>query len=255
MPGIRYPSMINGLPVVTAPEEIYATVAEKLRTVFLDAIANGHAIIVVDLTGTRFCDSFGLTVLRAAHRRAVGVGGELRLVLPDDGPVIHVLTLTSLDRIIPCFSDLDQALAAPRPARRRQPGRQPDETEPVVHSTLNSSVAGGESGPVIILAGKADQASRTQLAEVLDAQLSGQATHLSIEVSRLWSADSDSIRMLAAAAVILRNRGGNLILMHPQPSVLRMLKAMGANQMLTVRGQTTGIASPASHAEASRSRA
>ena len=53
MPGIRYPSMINGLPVVTAPAEIDVTTAEKLQTVLAEAAANGHAVIVVDLTGTR----------------------------------------------------------------------------------------------------------------------------------------------------------------------------------------------------------
>ena len=53
MPGIRYPSMINGLPVAT-PAEIDVTTAEKLQTVLAEAAANGHVVIVVDLTGTRF---------------------------------------------------------------------------------------------------------------------------------------------------------------------------------------------------------
>ena len=122
MPGIRYPSMINGLPVVTAPAEIDIITAEKLRAVLLEAAENGHATIVVDLTGTRFCDSSGLNVLAVAHRRARNEGGELRLVLPD-GPVVRVLAITGLDRFIPCFTGLDQALAAPRPGRPRQTGR------------------------------------------------------------------------------------------------------------------------------------
>jgi hypothetical protein len=44
--------MINGLPVVTAPAEIDVTTAEKLQMVLAGAAANGHAVIVVDLTGT-----------------------------------------------------------------------------------------------------------------------------------------------------------------------------------------------------------
>ena len=52
--------MINGLPVGTAPAEIDVTTADKLQEVLLEAAENGHATIVVDLTGTRFCDSFGL---------------------------------------------------------------------------------------------------------------------------------------------------------------------------------------------------
>lgn len=251
MPGTRNPSIINGLAVVTAPAEITVTTAELLRTVLSEAAANGHAIIVVDLTGTRFCDTFGLRVLGVAHGRALGEGGELRLVLPARGPVIHVLALTSMDRVIPCFTTLEHALAAPRPARTRQPCRPGDGSQPVVQGMLRTSVAAGESGPVIILAGKADRASHAQLAEVLDVQLSAQATHLTIEMSRLYSADGDSIRALAAAAVILRQRGGDLILRHPQQSILELLTAMGADQMLTIRGKTGRETRPYRDAEGS----
>lgn len=104
--------MINGLPVVTAPAEIDVTTAEKLRAVLLEVAANGHATIVVDLIGTRFCDSSGLSVLATAHRRAQSEGGELRLVLPARGTVTRVLAVTGMDRCIPCFTSLDQALAA-----------------------------------------------------------------------------------------------------------------------------------------------
>lgn len=238
MPGIRYPSMINGLPVVTVPAEVDVNTAEKLRKVLLEAAASGHATIVVDLTGTRFCHSSGLRALAAAHRRAVGEGGELRLVLPADGPVVRALALTTLDRVIPCFPGLDHALAAPRP------GRPPEGLEPAIHRGLEAWVAAGESGPVIILAGEADQASHSQLAEVLDAQLSGQATHLTIEVSRLRSADSSFIRALAAAAVVLRHRGGNLILTHPQQPVRRLLTAMRADHIFTIRGETPATEEP-----------
>src|SRR5215471_18401560 len=104
MPGIRHPSIINGLPVVSAPAEIDTITAEKLRLVLLRTAANGHATVVVDLTGTRYCDSSGLEMLAGAHRRALDEGGELRLVRAADGPVIRVLALTTLDRFIPCFT-------------------------------------------------------------------------------------------------------------------------------------------------------
>jgi hypothetical protein len=47
VPGIWYPSMINGQPVVAAPAEIDVTTAEKLQTVLDEAAANGHAVIVI----------------------------------------------------------------------------------------------------------------------------------------------------------------------------------------------------------------
>ena len=72
--------MIGGMPVVVAPAEIDIATADDLGTALLAATANGHTVIVVDMTGTRFRDSAGLRVLTAAHRRAVADGGELRLI-------------------------------------------------------------------------------------------------------------------------------------------------------------------------------
>ena len=46
MPDHRYPLMINGVPVVEAPEEIDICNAEQLRIVLLEAASRGHATIV-----------------------------------------------------------------------------------------------------------------------------------------------------------------------------------------------------------------
>jgi anti-sigma B factor antagonist len=124
VPGIRSPLMINGLPVVTAPADIDATAAEQLRVVLLRATARSPAAVVVDLTRTRFCDSAGLTVLVRAHRRAVADGGELRLILPAGGAVPRIFAITRLDRVIPVFGSLDEALA-PRPGAVIRPLQPP----------------------------------------------------------------------------------------------------------------------------------
>src|SRR5207244_2885954 len=71
VPDHRYPLMINGVPVVEAPEEIDICDAEQLRIVLLEAASRGHATIVVDMARTRFCDSSGFSVLVAAHQRAL----------------------------------------------------------------------------------------------------------------------------------------------------------------------------------------
>ena len=102
--------MIGGMPVVVAPTEIDMATADDLGTALLAATANGHTVIVVDMTGTRFCDSAGLRVLTAAHRRAVADGGELRLITPAGSSVFHVLTLTGMYRLIPTFGNLEEAL-------------------------------------------------------------------------------------------------------------------------------------------------
>jgi anti-anti-sigma factor len=70
--------MVNGVPVMVAPQEIDAHNADFLRAVLLQAAARGHATFVVDMTGTQFCASAGLSVLVRAHKRALADGGELR---------------------------------------------------------------------------------------------------------------------------------------------------------------------------------
>jgi anti-sigma B factor antagonist len=107
----RFPFQVaSGVPVVTAPEEIDITNAPELRSALLDAAAHGHGTLVVDMTRTQFCDSCGLHTLLAAHKRAQAVGGELLLVIPAT-PVLRIFAVTGIDRIIPNFTSLEQALA------------------------------------------------------------------------------------------------------------------------------------------------
>jgi anti-sigma B factor antagonist len=231
----RHPSMINGLAVVTAPAEIDIDTAEGFRAALLRAATDGHATIVVDLTGTRFCDSGGLKALDAAHQRALDDGGELRLVLPASGTVVRVLAITGLNRCIPCFTGLDQALAAPQPAHPRQRGRPARWAKPVMYGMLRALVTAGESGSVIILAGEADLSTAEQLSGLITRQLAGGTRQLTIDVSRLRFADSAAIRTLALAARTLNERGGTLVLLHPQQPVAQVLALTGADQIPGLR--------------------
>ncbi len=124
MPGIRYSLIILGAPMAAASAEIDLITAEQLRMVLLEAGRRGHATVVADLTRTRFCDSAGLSVLTGAYRRAVAEGGELRLVQPAEGAAASILTVTGLDRQIPSFTRLGQALALV-PGRRARNHRRP----------------------------------------------------------------------------------------------------------------------------------
>ena len=111
MPDDRFPvEVVEGVPVVAAPEEIDITNAEALRSALLTAAANGHGTLVVDMTRTRFCDSSGLHTLIAAHKRAEAEGREVLLVIPGTA-VLRVFALTGMDRVIPNFTSLAEALA------------------------------------------------------------------------------------------------------------------------------------------------
>ena len=122
--------MINGVPVVTTPADIDVTNAERLRAVLLQA-GTRRSVTVVDMTRTRFCDSAGLTVLVQAHKRALAAGGGLRLVISAGGAVARILAITRMDKFVPLFGSLDEALATGppaviRPSRSRPPaGRSP----------------------------------------------------------------------------------------------------------------------------------
>jgi anti-sigma B factor antagonist len=123
MPEDKFPvEVVRGVPVVAAPEEIDITNAEALRAALLQAAADGHGTLVVDMTRTQFCDSSGLHTLIAAHRRAGAEGREVLLVIPSTA-VLRVFALTGMDKVIPNFTSLAEALAqAPATANgRRQP--------------------------------------------------------------------------------------------------------------------------------------
>ncbi len=108
--------LISGMPVVAAPEEIDMANARQLELALLEAAANGPGTLVADLTLTRFCDSSGIRTLLAAHQRAQAEGGELLLVVPD-AAVLRVFAIIGIDRLIPHFTSLDDALAQSRPAQ------------------------------------------------------------------------------------------------------------------------------------------
>ena len=111
MPEDKFPvEVVGGVPVVAAPEEIDITNAEALRSALLTAAANGHGTLVVDMTRTQFCDSSGLHTLIAAHKRAEAEGREVLLVIPGTA-VLRVFALTAMDRVIPNFTTLAEALA------------------------------------------------------------------------------------------------------------------------------------------------
>jgi anti-anti-sigma factor len=119
----RYPVVtIGGVPVGDAPEEIDAENAESFHELLLHAASCGHGTVVVNMAGTRFCDSSGMHVLAEAHERAVRDGGQLVLVI-SSAAVLRVLALTGLDQVIPIFTDMTEALEAshavvPRPLHR-----------------------------------------------------------------------------------------------------------------------------------------
>jgi anti-sigma B factor antagonist len=109
--------VIKSVPVVAAPEDLDITNAAGLRAALLQAAACGHGTFVVDMSRTQFCDTAGIHALVAAHKRARAEGGQVLLVI-GGAAVRRILSITGLDRVIPHFSSLEQALAQTSAARQ-----------------------------------------------------------------------------------------------------------------------------------------
>ena len=111
MPEDKFPvEVVQGVPVVAAPEEIDITNAGELRRALLESAAHGSGTLVVDLTRTQFCDTSGLHALVGARKRAQAEGGDMLLVTPGAG-VLRIFAITGLDQVFPSFTTVDEALA------------------------------------------------------------------------------------------------------------------------------------------------
>ena len=97
--------------VVTLPQHIDGSNADRIRERLLWIINRGAAVLIADLTGTLSCDYSGAEALARAQHRAVANGTELRLVVTAD-IVRRVLAVTGLDGLAGVYADLDCALAA-----------------------------------------------------------------------------------------------------------------------------------------------
>ena len=111
VPGTGYEiSWIGEVPVVWAPAEVDLTNAGDLREAMRSCMDAGHTTLVVDMRETTFCDSAGLKQIVQANRQAVAAGGEVRLVI-SDASVLRILSIIGVDRVVPIFTDLDEAVA------------------------------------------------------------------------------------------------------------------------------------------------
>ena len=187
MPEDMFPvEVVQGVPVVAAPEEIDITNAEALRAALLTAAADGHGTLVVDMTATLFCDSSGLHALIAAHKRAGAEGREVLLVIPST-TVLRVFALTAMDTVIPNFTTLTLAEALTQTAACvNGHGRQRDDGDAAPQTTGGLAPAGELPGTLkrsskeaqqtftmaltsaVTVHGEGDQAFRAAYAEFKD---------------------------------------------------------------------------------------
>jgi anti-sigma B factor antagonist len=98
--------------VVTMPAEIDAVNAGTVRQALIAEAGHGAAVLIIDMSGTTFCDSAGVQVIIETYHRAAAARTRLLLVAT---AVLRILTLVGIDQLMPIYPTLDAALAdAPR---------------------------------------------------------------------------------------------------------------------------------------------
>jgi anti-sigma B factor antagonist len=105
--------------VITMPAEIDATNADQVRQALLSAARPEVPVLVIDMTGTTFCDSAGVHAVITAYRQAAVTGTQLRLAVTT---VQRIFTVIGADQLMPIYPALDAALAGTAAGQAGSPG-------------------------------------------------------------------------------------------------------------------------------------
>lgn len=86
----------------------------QIQELLLVLINRGATELIIDMTGTAWCDQAGAAAVVRAHLRAAASGAQLRLVVTAEA-VRRLLTLRGLDRLIPAYPSVETATATEAP--------------------------------------------------------------------------------------------------------------------------------------------
>jgi len=100
----------DGIVVLTLEGEVDIYTATEFKGALLDAIAEGHLRIVIDMTAVSFMDSTGLSTLISGEHRLREKG--FSLVIVASPRVARLLVMTGLDCVFARFPTLDEAIDA-----------------------------------------------------------------------------------------------------------------------------------------------
>ena len=97
--------------VVTVAGELDVVGGPDLRQAVMTQVREGQHLVVLDLTGVDFIDSFGLGVVIGALKRIRLLDGELRLVVPEPR-VRRIFEVCDLDRVFDLHPTVDAAVSS-----------------------------------------------------------------------------------------------------------------------------------------------
>jgi anti-anti-sigma factor len=105
----------RGLDIVTLRGDLDIASASAVREHLLSLLHSGASRLVIDLSAIRYADASGLAALVSTHRRAVLLGGALRLAAPRP-EVANVLAVTGISGHLEVYPTVPAALAGGTPA-------------------------------------------------------------------------------------------------------------------------------------------
>ena len=112
----------DGLVIVTLGGELDIVPTPAVRERLLSLLRPGVSRLVIDMSALRYADASGLAVLVSTQRRAVLLGGALRLAALQPA-VARVLAATGLSRHLDTYPTVQAAIAGRRLAGRAAPPR------------------------------------------------------------------------------------------------------------------------------------
>ncbi len=103
--------IVGGVRVVAVRGELDIATSPQVRDLLSDAATDQVRPLVIDLGECEFIDSTGLAALLHGAKPAQNGQSHVAIVSPP-GNVRRMLELTAIDRTIPVFETVDQAVAA-----------------------------------------------------------------------------------------------------------------------------------------------
>ena len=100
----------GGIEIVRMPAELDLITSEGVAALGCAAIARLARLVLLDLTGLSFCDARGLSAFVKIANQADAAGCGFGLIAPRP-QVAKILRISGLDRRMPVFATVDDALA------------------------------------------------------------------------------------------------------------------------------------------------
>jgi anti-sigma B factor antagonist len=104
--------------VIVPPEEIDVSNSLRVREALVAAVGRRPAGVILDMTGTTFCDSSGIAAIAIAYQHIGAAGADMRLVVGHPA-VLRVFEFSGLVNAIDTYPDLPAAL--PRQPKTADP--------------------------------------------------------------------------------------------------------------------------------------